>query len=194
MSLSERDRRALIILGVAGAVMGTIYFWPDPKVEVVGGTVSTVEQAAARLASVRQEAAQLPTREEWLRKAESELGALEKGLIVAESLPQAQAQLLQIVRRVARAESPVLELKANDFGQTRSLGEHYAEVLLMVTLECQIEQLVNFLADIAAQPELLSVDELHVAAGNSKQKTVSVRMTVSGLVRRALMRTSGGRS
>jgi Tfp pilus assembly protein PilO len=133
-------------------------------------------------------------REEWGRKAQTDLTALEKGLIAAESLPQAQAQLLQIVRRVARSESPALDLKGTDFGQTRAYGEHYAEVLLTVSLECQIEQLVNFLADIAAQPELLALDELHVAAGNSKTKTVMVRITVSGLVRSGLMRPAGARS
>lgn len=194
MNVSERDRRALIILGIAAVVMGTIYFWPEPKVEVVGGTASNVEQAAARLQDVRQEAAQFPIREEWRRQTQADLAALEKGLIVAESLPQAQAQLLQIVRRVARSESPVVDLKGTDFGQTRPYGNDYAEVLLTVSLECQIEQLVNFMADIAGQPELLAVDELHVSAGNSKTKTVMVRMTVSGLVRSALMRSTGART
>ncbi len=194
MNLSERDRRALIILGIAAAVMGVIYFWPEPKVEVVGGTASNVEQVAARLQEVRQEAAQLPVREQWRRQAQTDLAALEKGLIAAESLPQAQAQLLQIVRRVARGESPALDLKGTDFGQTRPYGDHYAEVLLTVSLECQIEQLVNFMADIAAQPELLAVDELHASAGNGKTKTVMVRMTVSGLVRGSLLRPAGARS
>lgn len=195
MTITDRDRRALVILGGAVALILAIYFWPEPKIETIGAAPSNVEQAAARLQRVRQEAAQFPLREEMRAKAAAELANLEKGLIPADTIPQAQAQMLQVVRRVARSQSPPLELKSADFGTARSVGEHYAELIETLTIECQIEQLINFMADLSSQPELLAVDELHIAATNNKQKSINVRMTVSGLVRGSLLRpAAGGRS
>jgi hypothetical protein len=184
MNLSERDRRALILLGAALAVMSAIYFWPEPQVEVVGATANSVEQAAARLDRVRQEAAQLQVREEALSRSRAELAEIEKGLLTGESAAQIQAQLLQVFRRVARSQSPALDIKQSQFGRIQPFGD-YAQVTLTATMECHIEQLVNLMADLAAQPELLALEELHVNAANAKEKTIGVQLVVAGLANRA---------
>jgi hypothetical protein len=184
MSLSARDRRALVIFAAALAAMGAIYFWPEPKVEVVGASVSTVEAAAARLDRVRQEAAQLSVRREALRQSREELAGLEKGLLAGDSAAQVQAQLLQVFRRVARAQSPALDIRQSSFGRTQTFGD-YAQVTLSANMECRIEQLVNLIADLAAQPELLALEELHVNAANAKEKTIGVQLVVAGLAPRA---------
>ena len=191
MSLSDRDRRALAGLAVALVGMGALYFWPQPAVEVVGGGSGTVESAAARLDRVRQEAALGAGREQLLTAARAELAELEKGLIPADSAPQAQAQLLQIFRRVARAQSPPLDVRQTNFGAVRPYGDGYAQVQLTISAECQIEQLVNLMADLAGQPELVAVEELHVTATANKQKSLAVQMAVAGLTRGALARTVG---
>ncbi len=189
--MSERDRRALLLLAAALIVMAVIYFWPEPSVEVVGSGGSDVRTAAARLDQVRKEAALLPMRAESLKVTGTALDEMEKGLIVAESAPQAQAQLLQIVRRVAKLQNPAVDLKQNQFGQVRPFGEHYAQVLLSITMDCQIEELVMFLADIASQPELLAVEELHISATNNKQKSIPVQLIISGLTRGSLLKSQG---
>jgi Tfp pilus assembly protein PilO len=191
MNVSERDRRALIVLGAALAVMAAVYFWPEPKVETVGASVSTVEQAAARLDRVRQEAAQLSVRTEALKQSREQLAALEKGLLAGESAAQIQAQLLQVFRRVARAQSPALDIRQSSFGRTQPFGD-YAQVTLSATLECRIEQLVNLIADLASQPELLSLEELHINAANAKEKTIGVQLVVAGLANRATAMPAAG--
>lgn len=185
MNLSERDRRALLLLGAALAVMGAIYFWPEPTVEVVGASVNSVEQAAARLDRVRLEAAQLGARLEALNHTKGQLSEIEKGLLTGESSAQIQAQLLQVFRRVARAQSPALDIRQSSFGRTQAFGD-YAQVTLMANLDCRIEQLVNLIADLAAQPELLALEELHVTAANAKEKTIGVQLVVAGLANRAV--------
>lgn len=185
MNLSERDRRALLILGVALAVVGVIYFWPEPKVEVVGAEINSIEQAAARLDRVRQEAAQLSVRMEALKQSKQQLAELEKGLLTGDSAAQIQAQLLQVFRRVARAQSPALDIRQSSFGRTQAFGD-YAQVTLMANLDCRIEQLVNLIADLAAQPELLALEELHITAANAKEKTIGVQLVVAGLANRAV--------
>ncbi len=192
MTMTDRDRRALLLLGVAMAAMAVIYFWPQPSVEVVAAGASTAEAAAARLDRTRQEAALEPLRSGQLKAARAELAELEKGLIPAASAPQAQAQLLQIFRRVARTQTPPIDVRQSNFGTVRPFGDGYGQVMLTVTVECQIEQLVNLMADLAAQPELLAVEELHITSAGNKQKSIGLQMTVAGLTRGSLIRPIGG--
>ena len=65
MNVSERDRRALMALGIALVVFGAVYFWPEEK---AGGKRSafTVPQAEKRLDRLKRQAAALPDREEIL--------------------------------------------------------------------------------------------------------------------------------
>jgi hypothetical protein len=60
-------------------------------------------------------------------------------------------------------------------------------VYATVTFECHIEQLVNFLADLSQQPELVVPSEERVTAGNPKEKVMSVRMVLAGVVARKLV-------
>jgi hypothetical protein len=53
--------------------------------------------------------------------------------------------------------------------------------------------LVNFMADIASAPELLATEELHITAiAASKQKAISVRLSVTGLTSAALLKPRTG--
>jgi hypothetical protein len=56
-----------------------------------------------------------------------------------------------------------------------------------VQIDCRIDQLVNILAALGSQPELVSTSDLRVASSNAKEKTVGVRLTVSGVVPRRLV-------
>jgi len=47
--------------------------------------------------------------------------------------------------------------------------------------------LVNVLAAIPAQPELIATDDLRVMSSNAKEKTIGVRLTLSGVVPRRLV-------
>ncbi len=52
---------------------------------------------------------------------------------------------------------------------------------------CGIDQLVNFLAGIADQPEILATDSVFIGARGDKNKSVTVRLTLSGVVPRKLV-------
>jgi hypothetical protein len=57
---------------------------------------------------------------------------------------------------------------------------------------CRIEQLINLIADLSAQPELLATRDLQIRSGDAKQKTLNVRVTVAGLIPRSLAGEQGG--
>jgi len=46
---------------------------------------------------------------------------------------------------------------------------------------------VNLLADLTAQPELVAPADLRISAGDRRRKTMQVRLTVAGVVPRALV-------
>jgi hypothetical protein len=56
-----------------------------------------------------------------------------------------------------------------------------------VQIECRIDQLVNLLAGLQSEPELVATSDLRVLSSNAKEKTVSVRLAVSGVVPRRLV-------
>ncbi len=189
IQIGERDKRALkglgVALGIFGAIFGGIWFWPQPSTE---GTVAsgTVPQAEKRLKSLRRLVAAVPAREEIDRRFGTTLAGREKGLINAETAAQAQAQLLQIVRRVAQSQSPALAVSGSEFSPVRPFGSAYGEVTVTISADCGIEQILNFMADLSNQPELVATSNLQLGQAHAKKKTLPVRLTVSGLVPKRL--------
>ena len=95
-------------------------------------------------------ASTVPAREQALKVAMGDLAERAKGVIQTETLPQAQAQLVQAARTLAAAQSPPIEIRNVEVGQARPLGDDYGEIPVPMSFECRIEQLVNLLADISA--------------------------------------------
>jgi hypothetical protein len=85
-----------------------------------------------------------------------------------------------------------LEVRGGEFPEVRALGEEYGEAAVSVNFECRIEQLVNFLAALTKEPELLATNEVRVSSGNPKEKTVGVRLTLAGVVPRNLVPVKKG--
>lgn len=186
MKLNQRDRRALALLAV-GVVALAIYLLVSrdsgqPSVVVATGTIPAVEQ---RLSHARQLAATVEGKQQVLKQVKDELAAREKGIIQAETAPQAQAQLLEVVRRVARAQSPPIEIGSVELQPASKLGD-YGEARVAVVFTCQIEDLVNLLADLTKQPEAIATSGLRITARDSSKKTISVRLIISGVVPRSL--------
>ncbi len=185
--MQDRDRRALAFLGVSGLLSAIAYFWPASGPEVVTAAISTPQAAQARLAKLRGTIATMPGKKKLLEGIEEQLKTREKGLIVADTAAQAQAQLMQVVSKLARAQSPPVDILQRDMGAIQPLGKDYGETMATVTFNCQIEQLVNLLADISAQPELIATHELTVRAADPRKKLVTVRLTVTGVIPRRLV-------
>ena len=141
---------------------------------------------------LRRQAATLPGKEAVLKQASLELAEREKGLIPGDTAEQAQAQLLQIIKRVAQQQIPPIEMGQVEFGRPRSFGAAYGQVSVSITVTCRIEELVNFLAALSAQPELIATEEIRFGTSHPKQKTMPMRLTVSGLVAKRLVPAKKG--
>ncbi len=188
MTLGQRDRRALMVLG--GAAIVCVVLWlvlPADRQPALVGAVDSIPAAAKRLSKVRQLAATLPAEDRSQKTAAAQLAAREKGMLQADTPAQAQAQLVQIMRRLGAAQEPPIDMRSAEVGKTQPLGDSYGEVTIPVSFTCRIDQLVNLLADVTAQPELLAAGGLRVTPGNDKEKTVNVRLTLSAVAPRRLV-------
>jgi hypothetical protein len=187
MTLQPRERRALMLLPVAVAIFLVSYFWNSSDTPVAAPTSSTAAIAEKRLARLREIASTVPAKEEILKKVTAELVDREKSLIRADTAAQAQAQIVQILRRLASQEAPPIDIRATELGGITALGDSYGAANVSIQIECRVDQLVNFLASIGSTNELISTSEIRINSTNPKEKTVIVRLTVAGVVPRKLV-------
>lgn len=188
MTLQPRERRLLMALPVALLVFGVIYYWgSDDAPKVVAPTVSSSATSEKRLTHLREVAATVPAKEAILKKVSAELADREKSLIRADTAAQAQAQIVQILRRLASQEAPPLDIRSTDLGGITGLGDSYGAANVTIQMDCRVDQLVNFLAAIGSLNELISTSDIRINSTNPKEKTVNVRLTVAGVVPRKLV-------
>ena len=188
--LEPREKKAVMALGAALAVSAVVLiyeFWPAGSAAPGVASTQSVPQMEQRLARAREIAATVPGKQEILKKVAADLETREKALIRAETAQQAQAQVITILRGLGAAEAPAIEIRATELGAIAPFGDDYGSVNVSIQVECRIEQLLNFLAALAARPELIATRDLRVTAGNPKEKTLNVRLTVAGIVPKNLV-------
>lgn len=185
MTTGTLDRRTVFVLATGVALVLVLRFvvMADKQPTVVAATES-IPLAEKRLAHLRELAATVPGKEKTAGQVAAELAVREKGMILADTAPQAQAQLLEIIRRTGKAEG--IDVRGAEEMKVRALSGDYGEVVVAVSFACRIDQFVNFLASLANRPELLATSDIRVSANNPKDKTLMVRLSLSGVVPRKL--------
>lgn len=184
--MTGREKRYLLLLAIAVPVILILRFtFSSGSSAPVAAAVESVPQAERRLARLRQVAALVPGKETILKNVSAELAEREKALVAAETAQQAQAQIQQVVHLIGAAQG--IEVRGAEFGPVKPLANDYGEAPVSVSFDCAIEQLVNFLAALSAQPQMLGTSDIRISATNSKDKRINVRLTVSGVVARKLV-------
>jgi hypothetical protein len=189
MTLTPGGRRALAWTLVSGILSLVWAYWPSSSsaTVAVAASVDSVSLAERQLDKLREAAATVPQKQEILKQVSGELALRDKGVINADTAQQAQAQIIQILRKLGRDENPKVEIRSQEMGAVRVLDDKYGEVLVTVQIDCGIDQLINILVGLAARPELVASNELRVTSANAKDKMIGVRLTVSGVVPRKLV-------
>jgi hypothetical protein len=186
------DRRKLVVLVAGLVLLGIVLFRQtrDNSVAPVVAAVDSIPSAERRLELLRKLAATVPGKEAVLQQARAELQGREVGILKADTAPQAQAQLMDVIRRVAVANG--IDARGAEELRMRPLANDYGEVLVAVTFTCGIEQFVNFLAALANESQIIATDEINVTGGNDKKKAVQVRLSLSGVVPKKLIPAKRG--
>lgn len=182
--LTPRERLMLILLVPALLIVGILVFMPAGPA-APSADAGTIALAQQRLKGLRLLKSLVPAREAVMKQTSADLAVRERGLIPGDTAAQAQAALLEAARRVGKADQ--LDIRGGDFQPPKIVGD-YGVVFTSITFEGHIEQLVNYLADLGRQPELMAPSEEHITAGQDrKQKIVIVRMVLAGVVPKKLI-------
>jgi hypothetical protein len=181
MTTGTIDRKTLFVLAGCVAVILVLRFgvFADRGTPVVE-SVDSIPVAEQRLAHLREVAATLPARQTLLQAAQAELATREKTMLKGDTMQQAQAQLLDMLQAVARANG--IDSHGVERMDGRAIDADYGEVSVEVSFTCGIEQLVNLLAALGDQPQLVATEEIRVNHGNDKKKSVVVRLMVAAPV------------
>jgi hypothetical protein len=187
-SLSQRDRRALLLLGAALAIFLVLQFGVLPRTE--GGVVSSTppDLLEKRLLRLQQVAQQKPRAAAEAQTAGRELAAMEQGLLKAATPALASAQMQQILKELLTSQG--INLQASEFGTVKAVGEDYAQVPLTVIFTCSVDQWINWMAAMRNAPQLLSTLEMRLLQKDQAKKTLEVRMVVAGYIPASLLGTA----
>jgi hypothetical protein len=185
MNFGTLDRKTAIlwISGVAVILILRFFVLADGSQGVVAASES-VPMAEKRLQRLRQIAATVPGKEALMKQASGELESREKGMLKADTSAQAQAQLQDLLHKAGAANG--IDIRGVEEARVKPFGNDYGEAAVTVRFSCLIEQLVNLLAALANQPELLSTSEIQITGSADKNKVIQVRLTLSGVVSRKL--------
>ncbi len=186
MTVGSLDKRSALGLaaGVALIVILRLVLGGDSSSATVAPS-ETRAQAEARLQHVRQIVATVPGKETVMKQAAASVDTLEKGIFKAATEAQAQAQILEMVNNVAKANG--VQSRGLDESHSKPVSADYAEITVTVSFACDIVQLVNLLAGLADQDQILATNGIHISGGADKKKILQVRLSVAGLVPRKLL-------
>lgn len=181
-AMSQRDRRALMLLGGAVAlflVLQLDMFAPG-SASGPAATDAALDALEQRLQLAQVQARQRPLTEAELSAAERRLEKAESRLLESADPALAQAEMRSLVGQLLDAEG--IPLRASRFSPVKLEQDRYAQVPLVVEFTCGIEQMVNFMAAIANAPRLLATRDIRIRPDKPEVKSIAVVMTVAGFL------------
>ena len=182
VTVTTRDKRALIILGVTLVLFmllqGDLFFPTGFSSESVNSESLEVIERQFRLTRAR--AGRIPLVQAQAKTVQENLERMEKGLLASQNIALAQAEMRQILERSLQAEDIVMENAR--FVSAERKNDHYAAIPITVNFSCRIEQLVNWVAAVGNSSQLLSTIKIRIDSPNSDSKTVRVTATVAGFL------------
>ena len=180
MEIRDRDKRALMIAAAAVAVFGILRFGFFPAWDRWEEQRANLETQAATLAKYRAAVESSGARNAEVAALEARLREAESGLLNSRTPALASAEVQELVKQLTAAHS--IEIRSSDFLPPKALGAGYLEVPLGLQFQCRLDQLVSFLSAAEQSPKYLAVSKLSVQSTGNKEKTMTVSMTVAGVM------------
>jgi len=186
-NLQAREKRALGALAGAFLLFLLAQFIALPWMEAAEKLRASLPLKEKTLRKYHNLAALVGLRETDWRTIQGRLAEAERGLLDSKAAALASAELQQRLQQMA--EQHGIELRSTDFPPVRPLkpaDAGYALAPVGLSFECTLDQLVNFLAAVAAGPKTLSIEQLSIMANPPRpdrpRKMVTVRLVVRGLM------------
>jgi hypothetical protein len=183
--------RKITLFGTLGVMLASVLVRYGAMGNAQGSVVASrdsIPVARQRLEILRRKAATVPAKEAILKQVTAELQQREKGIVQASTAEQARAHLMEVLHAAAVANGFDSQ-GASQLPEPKALGKDkdYGQVSVGQNFTCGIDQLVNFLSGIANEPEILATDTILVAPVRNKNKDITVRLMLSGVIPRKLV-------
>ena len=181
-AMTQRDRRALILLGVAVGLFLVLQLDMFAPGSASGSPASdaALEALEQRLQLAQIQARQRPLTEAELSAAQKRLQKIEGRLLESADPALAQAEMRSLVGQLLDAEG--IPLRASRFATVKLEQDRYAQVPLVVEFTCGIEQMVNLMAAVANSSRLLATRDIRIRPDKPEVKSIAVTMTVAGFL------------
>ncbi len=186
--MTSREQLLVKVLAVAVPAILIVRFGFMRDSGSVPSVVPAQEPASIalkRLDKLRQVASTVPGKQETVKQIDAQLALREKGIIVMATAAQATAHLFEVSSRIGKAEG--IDVRGGELGQVKNFGSDYGEVTAGLSFNCRPEQFVNFMAALSREPELIEPVDIRILTLNPKEKTISVRMSLGGIVPKNLV-------
>ena len=181
--IRQRDKRALLIAGIAAALFLLLEFGALPVWDRWQAERANLPVRERTLLKYRNALAGRALRDAEVVTLETRLREAEAGLLTGETPAIASAELREWMQQLASEHS--IEIRSSQFLPAKPLGEDYWQVPLGLQLQGRMDSLVSFLKACGAGPKTLSVTQLTiVSSANNKGKILTVNLTVAGMLRR----------
>jgi Tfp pilus assembly protein PilO len=180
--MSQRDRRALIMLGIAVVLFLVLQLNMFAPSAASGSAASdaALDALEQRLQLAQIQARQRPLTEAELSAAQRRLERVESRLLESADPALAQAEMRSLVGQLLDAEG--IPLRSSRFSPVKIEQDRYAQVPLVVEFTCGIEQMVNLMAEIANSSRLLATRDIRIRPDKPEVKSIAVTMTVAGFL------------
>jgi hypothetical protein len=189
MNFSEKDKKALMVVGIAVALYAAAQFAVFPLWDTLQERRDNLPIVERKLEKYHAVARTAELRRTEASSVDTKLQEAERGLLTSETAALASAELQQIAKQFTAAES--IDIRSNNFLPAKPVGGEYMQIPLGLQFQCRLDQLVNLLTDFSGHQKHLAVSRLGIQTLGGKDKQVSVGMELSGFMRAEAPKTSG---
>lgn len=180
MPIRERDKKALQVAAAAVVLFAVLRWGLLPAWDRWQAQRADLEVRSTTLAKYRAAVEAIGARNAEVMALEARLREAEGGLLSSRTPALASAEMQDLVKQLTTAYS--IEVRSSEFLPTKPLGAGYLQVPLGLQFLCRLDQLVNFLKAAEQSPKYLAISKLFIQNPGSKEKWISVSMTVAGVM------------
>ncbi len=186
LSASQRNRRALVLLGAAVAVYLLAVLVVFPAYDELKAAPAIVADKTEQLRKYRRELSHRGNYEKLRTDASNQIKEARGHFFSNDTAGAAEFQ--KMVEDTARATG--IDLMQRTLGDIRKTGEVASEIAMTVTFESTPNQFVNFLSQLQSASKIVNVrsaqaDPIQVAFELPKngdlKKTLRVNLTLAGV-------------
>ena len=198
--IRQRDRRALILLGLALAIYGLAVWVVLPAYDRMSSAREAAADKEKQLRRYRRAELRKGQYTDLLKLADQRSRTNESVIISASNLSLASAELQTMME--ATATKVGLMVGQRMIGAPRRVNDYYAELPMTLSFESTPGQVVAFLNELRSLPRYVTVRALQVTPvapvfeapkGSDLTKNVRVNITCAALTSAELMKSEGAK-